>query len=140
MSGFKRHMINDGGLSRAGIPGDPGNPVVETVATAGDLTITASAIAGGIARFTGAAGAVTYTLPTKTVLAPVLKGMNVGDVHRFTLINTAAQTATVAVAAGISNVTGNILTCNAAAKTLLLVKTAGTLADGTDATYDLYMY
>ena len=136
---FTRPMVHDGGLVHPALPGQAGNPAIVTVTTAGNLTITAAAIAAGVARFTGAAGGVTYTMDSVANLAPVLKGMNVGDMHRFTLVNTAAQAATVAgsVDTFITAIAGNLVV-NAASKVFGLVKTAGTLADGTDATYDLY--
>lgn len=134
---FVRPMVMDGGLAQPARPGQSGNPAIVTDATAGNLTITAAAIGAGVARFTGAGGAVTYTVDSIANLAPVLKGMNVGDMHRFTLVNTAAYAATVAGTTGVTAIAGN-LAVNATSKRFGLVKTAGTLADGTDATYDLY--
>lgn len=134
---FKRIMINELGIVLPAGPGSHANPAIVTDATAGNLTITATAISAGVARFTGAGGAVTYTVDSIANLAPVLKGMNVGDMHQFKLVNTAAQTATVAGTTGVTAIEGN-LTVNATSKTFGLVKTAGTLADGTDSTYDLY--
>lgn len=102
---------------------------VAKVTTAGNLTITAEAIKGGVAMFTGAAGAVTYTSPTGTQLDEIFSDMDIGETHAFILSNTAAQAATIA---GGTNVTaeGNLVV-NATAKVFVLEKTAA-------ATYKLY--
>lgn len=103
---------------------------ITTVATAGALTIGADAIRGGCARFTGAAGAVTYTTPTGTQLDAVFGDMDVGETVSFILSNTAAQAATVAGGTGVTAVAGNLVV-NATSKIFVLEKT------GT-ATYNIY--
>jgi hypothetical protein len=102
-------------------------PVVTSVSTAGNLTIGVAAIAGGVAMFTGAAGAVAYTTPTGTQLSAAFPDMNIGDSMMFRLVNTAAQAATVT--AGTDVTASGIVVVNAAGKDFLLRKTAATTWD-----------
>lgn len=116
-SGFQRpSRIGDGMMAA---------PLITSVATAGDLTLTVPAVLGGIAQFTGAAGAVAYTLPLAADLIAAMPDMDIGDSYLFAISNTAAQTATVTTNTGIT-LSGNAATINASMKWILLVKTAAT--------------
>jgi hypothetical protein len=99
-------------------------PLVNTVATAGNLTLTVAAVLAGVAQFTGAAGAVAYTLPLATDLIAAMPDMDIGDSYVFVIQNTAAQAATVTTNTGIT-LTGNVV-INAASKFVVLTKTAAT--------------
>lgn len=106
-------------------PGDvmakPGAPSA-AVATAGNLTVTTAQILSGVCHFTGAAAAVAYTYPTGTVLDAALPDMRIGDTIEFTVINTAAQVATMTTAAGLT-LSGNV-TINASSRRVFMTKTA----------------
>ena len=97
-------------------------PRVTSVATAGNLTFTAEAISGGVIQFTGAAGAVTYTSPTATLLNGVFADMEIGESFVFKISNTAAQVVTIAGGTGVT-VSGNA-TVNAGVRECVLIRTA----------------
>jgi len=124
---FVRPLVNKSGEERRAQAGDGllSMAKVNTVATAGNLTITTEAILGGVARFTGAAGAVTYTTPTAALLLAALPDMDIGDTYMFIISNTAAQAATIAGGAGVTAVAGNLVV-NATAKHFVLEKTSAT--------------
>ena len=129
---FIRPCVYDKGMERKARAGEGfmANPVITTNASAGNQTVTAAAIMGGVARFTGAAGAVTYTMDTGANLAAAMPDMDIGDSYVFSIVNTAAQAATIAGSTGVTAIAG-ILTLNAASGLFALVKTAA-------ATFDLY--
>lgn len=129
---FNRPCVYDKGMERKARIGDGflAMPMITTNATAGSLTITAAAIMGGVARFTGAANAVTYTTDTAANLVAAMPDMDIGDTYVFSIVNTAAQTATIAGGTGVTAVAGN-LTLNASSGLFALVKTGA-------ATFDLY--
>jgi len=126
---FKRACVYDKGLERAGRPGDGfyANPIVDTVATAGNLTIALAAILGGVAMFTGAAGAVAYTTPTAAELIAAMPEMDIGDSYTFVISNTAAQAATVT--GGTDVTVSGIPVVNARSAICVLTKTSGTTMD-----------
>ena len=129
---FVRACVYEKGLERKARNGEGflANPLITTNAAAGNQTITAAMIMGGVARFTGAAGAVTYTTDTAANLAAAMPDMDIGDSYVFRVVNTAAQAATIAGGASVTAVAGNLI-ANASSLTMCLVKTAA-------ATFDLY--
>lgn len=124
--GFLRPEVFEKGLERPMRVGDgfPANPLITSVATAGNLTLTVPAVLGGIAQFTGAAGAVAYTLPLAADLIAAMPDMDIGDSYVFKIQNTAAQVATVTTNTGIT-LTGNV-TINANTRDVVLTKTSST--------------
>ena len=126
---FKRFIVRDSGLQREARVGDgfAAMPKITSVATAGDLTLSVAAVQGGIAQFTGAAGAVAYTLPLAADLIAAFPMMDIGDTYVFVIQNTASQNATVTTNTGIT-LTGNVV-INAASKFVVLTKTAATTMD-----------
>lgn len=129
---FVRPCVYQKGMERKGRAGEGflAMPIITTNASAGAQTITAAAIMGGVARFTGAAGAVTYTTDTGANLAAAMPDMDIGDSYVFSVVNTAAQIATIAGGTGVTAIAGN-LTLNAASGLFALIKTGA-------ATFDLY--
>lgn len=127
---FVRPEVYEKGMCRQARIGDGflANPLITTVTTAGNLTITVPAILGGVARFTGAAGAVTYTTPTAALLLAAMPDMDIGDTYVFTIVNTAAQAATIAGGTDVTAVAGNLVV-NADSKTFGLTKTSATTMD-----------
>jgi len=123
---FVRPEVYEKGMCRQARIGDGflANPLISSVSTAGNLTLTVAAVLGGIAQFTGAAGAVAYTLPTAADLIAAMPDMDVGDSYVFAIQNTAAQVATVTTNTGIT-LSGNV-TINAATKFVVLTKTSST--------------
>jgi hypothetical protein len=123
---FVRPEVQEKGMERKARVGDGfmAMPLVNTVATAGNLTLTVAAVLAGVAQFTGAAGAVAYTLPLATDLIAAMPDMDIGDSYVFVIQNTAAQAATVTTNTGIT-LTGNVV-INAASKFVVLTKTAAT--------------
>ncbi len=123
---FVRPEVQDKGMMRKARIGDGwmAEPLINTVATAGNLTLTVAAVLAGVAQFTGAAGAVAYTLPLATDLIAAMPDMDIGDSYVFVIQNTAAQAATVTTNTGIT-LTGNVV-INAASKFVVLTKTAAT--------------
>lgn len=122
---FNKVLVRDGAMFREAVAGDGliGNYIEPvTVATAGALTIGTDAILGGCAVFTGAGGAVAYTMPTATVLTAALPKMGIGDSLCFYLCNTAAQVATITGVASV--VVSGLATANAATRLCILKKTA----------------
>ena len=124
---FVRPEVYEKGLPRQARVGDGfmANPRITSVATAGDLTVTVAAVLGGVAQFTGAAGAVAYTLPLAVDLIAAMPDMDIGDSYVFAISNTAAQVATVTTNIGIT-LSGNAATINASMKWIVLTKTAAT--------------
>lgn len=124
---FVRPEVYEKGMMRQARIGDGfmANPRVVTVATAGNLTITTDQILGGVARFTGAAGAVTYTTPTAALLLAAMPDMDIGDTYVFMISNTAAQAATIAGGTDVTAVAGNLVV-NATSKMFVLEKTSDT--------------
>lgn len=129
---FVRACVYDKNMERQARAGEGflANPIITTNTAAGAQTITAAMISGGVARFTGAAGAVTYTTDTAANLAAAFPGMDIGDSYVFTVVNTAAQAATIAGGTGVTAIAGNLVV-NATSKMFALVKTGA-------ATFDLY--
>ncbi len=127
---FSRACLYKKGIEQEARAGDGflANPLITTVATAGNLTIGLSAIMGGVARFTGAAGAVTYTTPTAAAILAANPEMDIGDSLVFVVVNTAAQAATIAGGTDVTAVAGNLVV-NANSKMFALVKTAATTMD-----------
>lgn len=123
---FVRPIVRQAGTHREARVGDGMLTTLKTdvVATAGNLTISVSAILGGAAIFTGAAGAVAYTFPIATLLLAALPDMDIGDTYSFIVSNTAAQVATLTTAAGIT-LTGNV-TINADSRICVLEKLSAT--------------
>lgn len=122
---YKRVLVSEEGLQRrvSGNDGCLGSPGIVTVATAGALTIGLDAMLSGVARFTGAAGAVAYTLPTGAVVSAALPDMEIGESFTWWLTNTAAQVATLTASAG-HTVTAGITTINATSCLVVTTKTA----------------
>ena len=126
MSLLRALVKGKGGLTRDMSAGDGfvAMPRVTTVATAGALTIGLDAILGGVAVFTGAAGAVAYTTPTAAAIIAALPHMNIGDTFVWILTNTAAQVATLTGGTGVT--IAGIATANAASRIVVVEMTAAT--------------
>lgn len=129
---FVRPCVYDASMERQarGGEGFMAMPLVITNAAAGNQTISVSQIAAGVARFTGAAGTVTYTTPTAAELAAAFPTMDIGDTYVFSIVNTTAQLATIAGGTGVTAVTG-LLTLLSGSGLFLLEKTG-------DAAFNLY--
>ena len=123
---FNRARIIKKGMEQSMRNGDGflDNPLVTTVATAGDLTIGLSAMLGGICVFTGAAGAVAYTTPTAAAIIAACPDMDIGDTFKFILTNTAAQVATITAGAGVT--IAGIATANANSRHCFVTKDSAT--------------
>lgn len=101
------------------------NPIITTNASAGNQTISAAAVMGGVVVFTGAAGAVNYTIDTAANLLAAMPDMDIGDTYVFKICNTAAQTATLNTA--VTGVTfAGFTTVNAATRIGIIEKTSST--------------
>ena len=124
---FVRPHVSEKGMERQARIGDGflANPRVVTNTTAGNLTISLDQILGGVARFTGAAGAVTYTTETAANILAAMPDMDIGDTYTFYIVNTAAQAATIAGGASVTAVAGNLVV-NATGKLFVLEKTSAT--------------
>lgn len=123
---FVRACVYDESMERQARAGDAwlANPVITTNASAGNQTITAAMIAGGVGVFTGAAGAVNYTFDTAANILAANPTMDIGDTLVCKLTNTAAQTATFV--AGTGNTLAGFGTMNAQTRTALITKTSST--------------
>lgn len=123
---FHRACIHKGGIESEMRVGDgfAANPRYVLNSAAGAQTISLNQILGGIAAFSGAAGAVTYTTDTAANILAAMPDMDIGDTYVFMLSNTAAQTATIAGGTDVT-ASGN-LTVNATSKMFVLEKTAAT--------------
>lgn len=127
--GFNRVTLMDGGLERVSRPGDGTHMdlVAAVNATAGALTITTAQVLAGLAAFSGAAGAVAYTLPLAADLIAAMPFMDIGDTFTFIVANSAAQAATITTNTGWT-VTG-VVVANAGFRIVVVTKlTATTLA------------
>ena len=124
--GFKRACVYDGRLEREARTGDGwlANVRVTTNASAGNQSITIPQILGGVALFTGAAGAVNLTTPTAADIIAAMPDMDIGDTYVFKLTETAAQTATIVAGTGVT--LAGFTTLNAATRTCIIEKTAAT--------------
>lgn len=122
---FVRPCVYDASMERQARVGEGfmAMPLVTTNAAAGNQTISVSQIAGGVARFTGAAGAVTYTTPTADELAAAFPTMDIGDTYVFSIVNTTPQLATIAGGTGVTAVAG-LLNLLSGSGLFLLEKTA----------------
>ena len=123
---FSRACITKGGIEQEARVGDGflANPRYVLNTAAGAQTISLNQILGGIAAFSGAAGAVTYTTDTAANILAAMPEMDIGDTYVFMISNTAAQVATIAGGVGVT-ASGN-LTVNATSKMFVLEKTAAT--------------
>lgn len=124
---FSRACVKQEGMERDARAGDGwlANPIITTNATAGDQAITIPMIAGGVGVFTGAAGAVAYTIPVAADIIAAFPDMDIGDSLTFTVTNTAAQVATLNTAATGVTYAG-FTTANAQTRTGIITKTAAT--------------
>lgn len=122
---FVRPTVFQSGFQRPARVGDGfmANPLITTNASSGAQNITVAQILGGVAQFTGAAGAVAYTLPLATELIAAMPDMDIGDSYMFAVSNTAAQNATITTNTGIT-LSGNSAVVNASVKFVVLTKTA----------------
>lgn len=125
--GFMRSMVREAGVEREAKQGEGMLAHVKwgLVTTAGNLTLTVPQVLGGIAAFSGAAGAVAYTLPLATDLIAAMPNMDIGDTYTFIISNSAAQNATITTNTGIT-LSGNGAVVNAGFKILVLEKTSST--------------
>lgn len=124
---FTRACVIEKGLERPARAGDgnQANPVITTNAAAGNQVITMPMILGGVGVFTGAAGAVTYTVPIATTILAAMPDMDIGDSYTFQICNTAAQAATLNTAsAGVTY--AGFTTANAQTRTGIITKTSAT--------------
>ena len=121
---FCRAQVQEKGMERAARVGDGwlANPRVVTNAAAGNQDITINAILGGVALFTGAAGAVTYQMPTAAAIIAAMPDMDIGDSYVFEVTNTAAQTATLNNAA-VGVTFAGFSTVNAGTRTGIITRT-----------------
>lgn len=123
---FSRACLYKGGIEQEARVGDGflANPRYVLNSAAGAQTISLNQILGGIAAFSGAAGAVTYTTDTAANILAAMPDMDIGDTYVFMISNTAAQVATIDGGVGVT-ASGN-LTVNATSKMFVLEKTAAT--------------
>lgn len=120
---FVRPQVRDAGEYRESRVGDGllMHPKIVTNAAAGNQSITVAQVLGGVALFTGAGGAVAYTVPTAALLLAAMPDMDIGDTYAFKLTNTAAQTATITTADGVT--LAGFTTVNAATRTCIITRT-----------------
>jgi hypothetical protein len=90
-----------GGLSRV---------TVTTLSTAGNETLTAAQLLGGLILRDPNGGARTDTLPTAALLVAALPGYQIGDAFEFTIRNTADAAETITVAAGTGGTASGTMT------------------------------
>ncbi len=124
---FVRNCVKQDGMERQARAGDGwmANPLITTNASAGNQSITLAMIAGGAGVFTGAAGAVQYTIPVAADIIAAFPDMDIGDSLTFTVTNTAAQAATLNTAATGVTYAG-FTTANAQTRTGIITKTSST--------------
>jgi hypothetical protein len=124
---FTRACLYDQGLERLARAGDYQllNPIITTNATAGNQSITLAMIAGGVGVFTGAAAGVQYTIPVAADIIAAYPQMDIGDSVMFTIVNTAAQIATLNTAAAGVTYAG-FTTANAQTRQGIITKTSAT--------------
>lgn len=123
---FKRMMLRTLGIEQESRVGDGwlAMPKVVTNSSAGNQTITIPQVLGGVALFTGAAGAVNYTTPTAADIIAAMPEMDIGDTYVFKLTNTAAQTATIVAGTGVT--LAGFTTLNAKTLNCIIEKTSAT--------------
>jgi hypothetical protein len=130
--GFVRNIVRDAGIERESRIGD-GLSVTGTRNTvngaAGNQAVTVAAMLGGLASFSGAAGAVAYTYPTGAQIQAAFPNMAPGDTYLFAVVNTAVQVATFTGASG-STATG-LVTANADSRNVLMECTGNAPGAGT---------
>ena len=124
---FTRACLYDQGLERLARAGDYQllNPVITTNAAAGNQSITIPMISGGVGVFTGAAAGVQYTIPVAADIIAAYPQMDIGDSVMFTIVNTAAQIATLNTAATGVTYAG-FTTANAQTRQGIITKTSAT--------------
>jgi hypothetical protein len=124
---FTRAMRIEKGFQRPSRTGDSiSSPFVTVNASAGAQTITKEMIAGGAGLFTGAAGAVAYTIDSIANLdAAFGNDMDIGDCITFVISNSAAQNATITGVTGCV-VSGRAVINNAHALCVLTKTAAST--------------
>lgn len=101
--GFKRLMVQDGGLTRAARQGDHvDNPMITVVAADAADTVTVAKIAGGVLQYTGfSAGRVLTTDSAANILAAYPE-LDVGDAIFFKCSVVPAFAGTWAAGAGVT--------------------------------------
>lgn len=121
--GLKRIILQDGGLSRNMRTGDGwDNPVISTIATDANATISASQIAGGVIQYTGFTAGRTLTTDTAANFAAAFPEMDIGDAIGFTVSVVPAFAGTWAAGAGVT-ITGRTTCPASSGVTVYLVRT-----------------
>lgn len=80
----------------------PGRGAKTAISTAGNGTLTAAAIVGGLIMRTGPTGAYTDTTDTATAILAAIDNPSVGTSWEFTHVNGVAQACTLAAGAGVT--------------------------------------
>jgi len=124
--GFVRPKVMQGNQEREARTGDGllAHLRITTNSSAGAQTIPVAAMLGGVALFTGAAGAVNYTTDTAANILAAMPAMDIGDTYSFLLTNTAAQVATIVAGTGVT--LAGFTTLNAATRRCIIEKTSAT--------------
>lgn len=125
--GFKRGMINDGGLARAMRAGDGStqNPVIVVNATDGVHTVTVAEIACGVLQFTSFGSGHNVTTPTAALILAAFPEMDVGDSIHFKVSCVAAYAATWAAGDSVT-LAGRATTPASSASDIYITKTSAT--------------
>lgn len=94
--GFKRGIVQDGGLSRAMRAGDgfTDNPNLVTYATDAAYTVTVADIANGVLVATSLGAGRNFTTPTAALIIAAFPQMDVGDSIHFKVSAIAAYAIT----------------------------------------------
>jgi hypothetical protein len=97
------NMVNKGLREpmRAGV-GILANPIVSTIATNADLTLTVAQMAGGIVQFTSFSAGRAVTTPTAALILAAATDMDIGDSFVIMVSCVAAFAATWAAGVGVT--------------------------------------
>jgi hypothetical protein len=101
--GYKRAIIQEGGLSRAARAGDTSdNPVVTLIATDAAASFLVAQIAAGVVAYTGFTAGRILTTDTAANILAAYPEMDIGDSLHIKVASTAAFAATWSAGAGVT--------------------------------------
>ena len=127
--GYKRLIIQDGGMTRNARVGDSEqNPLITVISADAADTLTVTKCSGGVVQYTGFTAGRVLTTDTAANYLAAYPEMDIGDAYLFKVSCVAAFAGTWAAAAGVT-LKGKT-TCPASSNVdVYIVKTSATTVD-----------
>jgi hypothetical protein len=124
--GFKRVMVQDGGLTRVARNGDNIiNPAITTVTADANDTVSVAKIAGAVIQYTGFTAGRTLTTDTAANILAAFPELDIGDSISLLISCVAAFAGTYAAGAGVT-LAGRATTPASSYSKIYITKTSAT--------------